>query len=68
VWTEINKAMGQIDTVTAQNTHASKQCSEAAVFLMSEVEKTREVIVHLLQVINGNKRETGVSSDSDFAA
>ncbi len=65
---EINKAMGQIDTVTAQNTHASKQCSEAAVFLMSEVEKTREVIVHLLQVINGNKRETGVSSDSDFAA
>lgn len=52
---EINKAMGQIDTVTAQNTHASKQCSEAAVFLMSEVDKTKEIINNLLLVINGSK-------------
>lgn len=78
---EINKAMGQIDTVTAQNTHASKQCSEAAVFLMSEVDKTREVISHLLKVINGNKHTMEFSSvnsrskdqtpdfdDSNFAA
>jgi methyl-accepting chemotaxis protein len=50
---EINKAMGQIDTVTSQNAHSAKQCSEAATYLMSEVDKTRAVINDLMIVING---------------
>lgn len=54
---EINKAMGQIDTVTSQNAHASKECSEAAVQLMSEVEKTKEVIDDLMKVIHGKVQE-----------
>jgi methyl-accepting chemotaxis protein len=54
---EINKAMGQIDTVTSQNAHASKECSEAAVQLMSEVDRTKEVINDLLRVIHGRVDE-----------
>lgn len=50
---EINKAMGQIDTVTSQNAHSSKQCSEAAIELMREVDQTRGVINDLLKVIHG---------------
>lgn len=79
---EINKAMGQIDVVTAQNANSSKQCSEAAVYLMSEVEKTREIIEDLLHVINGfnsndksrvaeDRERSKVEpkfKDSDFAA
>jgi methyl-accepting chemotaxis protein len=55
---EINKAMGQIDTVTAQNAHSSRECSEAANYLMSEVESTRSVIDDLLKVINGKEIKT----------
>ena len=62
---EINKAMGQIDAVTAQNTHASKQCSEAAIHLMSEVERTREIINDLLTVINGREGAGERSQASD---
>lgn len=54
---EINKAMGQIDTVTSQNAHASKECSEAAVQLMREVQSTKEVINDLLKVIHGRVNE-----------
>lgn len=50
---EINKAMGQIDHVTAQNALASKQCSEAAVYLLSEVEQTTLIINDLMKVIHG---------------
>lgn len=52
---EINKAMGQIDTVTSQNANAAQQCSLAANQLMSEVEKTRLVVQDLLTVINGGQ-------------
>jgi methyl-accepting chemotaxis protein len=55
---EINKAMGQIDTVTSQNAHASKQCSDAASFLMEEVDKTRMIIEDLMVVINGDRPKT----------
>jgi methyl-accepting chemotaxis protein len=76
---EINKAMGQIDTVTSQNALASKQCSEAAVYLLSEVEQTTIIIEDLMKVIHGNKKPhsnvmTASSKpqysvkDSDFAA
>ena len=51
---EINKAMGQIDTVTSQNALASKQCSEAAVYLLSEVEQTTVIIDDLMKVIHGD--------------
>ena len=51
---EINKAMGALDAVTAQNANSSQQCSDAANFLMVEVDKTREVVQDLFNVIHGN--------------
>ncbi len=76
---EINKAMGQIDTVTSQNALASKQCSEAAVYLLSEVEQTTHIIEDLMKVIHGEKHQHAnvlvaptkpkfEVKDSDFAA
>lgn len=59
---EINQAMGQIDTVTSQNAHASRECSEAAAYLMSEVENTRNVIHDLLEVINGESKTKASAS------
>lgn len=50
---EINKAMGALDAVTAQNAHSSQQCSDAATCLMAEVEKTREVVQDLFDAIHG---------------
>ncbi len=63
---EINQAMGQIDTVTSQNAHASRECSEAAAYLMSEVENTRRVIHDLLEVINGESNATASSAASEI--
>lgn len=54
---EINRAMGQLDSITSQNAHSSQQCSEAAVSLMAEVEKTREVVRDLFVVIHGDSKE-----------
>ena len=54
---EINKAMGALDAVTAQNAHSSQQCSEAATCLMAEVEKTRDVVQDLFHAIHGNTGE-----------
>lgn len=51
---EINKAMGALDTVTSQNSHSSQQCSDAASYLMAEVEKTREVVQDLFDAIHGH--------------
>lgn len=50
---EINNAMSQIDEVAAKNTENSKACSDAAVVLMDEVQKTRGIISDLTTVING---------------
>lgn len=52
---EINNAMSQIDEVASKNTENSKACSDAAVVLMDEVEKTRDIINDLTKVINGRK-------------
>jgi len=53
---EINNAMSQIDDVAAKNTENSKACSDAAVSLMDEVEKTRSIISDLSNVINGGQQ------------
>jgi methyl-accepting chemotaxis protein len=52
---EINNAMSQIDEVASKNTENSKSCSDAAVVLMDEVEKTRDIIKDLTTVINGRE-------------
>lgn len=54
---EINKAMGALDAVTAQNSHSSQQCSDAAGFLMAEVDKTREVVQDLFDAIHGKGQQ-----------
>jgi methyl-accepting chemotaxis protein len=63
---EINKAMGQIDTVTSQNAHASKQCSEAATELMREVDQTQNIINDLMRVINGKVEAFATANSIEF--
>ena len=52
---DINKAMTSLDGITNQNSTAAQQCSEAASFMFTEVEKTRGVINDLIRVVEGER-------------
>lgn len=54
---EINKAMEQLDSCMAQNTQASQQCADAAIYLMDEVEQTRKIVQDLFRTIHGKVDE-----------
>lgn len=57
---EINKAMGQLDTVTQQNAAASEQAARSAQELTTQAESLRGMVSELVLMIDGNSAQRTV--------
>ncbi|NCN95290.1 MAG: DUF3365 domain-containing protein [Bdellovibrionales bacterium] len=63
---EINKAMGQLDTVTQNNTSTSHATAVAADELSTQARELKSAVAQLVAIVSGPQKENGGPFGSEF--